>query len=445
MTKSIPPWRKPDQQPSSPLDDTDPVRVWAVVLGEVFRLVPEVFRARAVQAALESPEPAWQDPWEDGISTLVSVMIRMLQLTHDKKGLTPQEIADKKARDLAEEYRLEKHEEYRRDVYAGLTEETLRAFLVDPVLQTITGIDFDGSHAKLCELLGQPAIKNICVWPTEIRDDHVFYPKNSDAESGLRWTFGDFDGDWKIDLKGRLVVLGYGAGRGLQSASMTLEQIKQHVDFVRDATKPMSAIFIDPLALSVIEIEFDGTADMACRILGGTKEQLRLRSACFDPGDVLVWSLEDIANGLEGAVAGALNDYLVDGDWPQGQLTSRVASYGNGDVLVYISRDPTSQDDIVYWGDWDGAESWDMPIAGRVLIIALSAGEASSPRMTVEQARGRAVFHGSPGMVSFSMANAVMLVGDGVSDEVRAKVREHNAKSEVQALKKQMNPDQTEH
>ena len=207
----------------------------------------------------------------------------------------------------------------------------------------------------------------------------------------------------------------------------------------------MTAILIDPLTSTVVGVDFDGTPDAACRLLGGTREQLRLRSACFDPGDVLGWSLKDIENGVEGAVAGCLSDQLVDGDWPKGQLKSRVASYGNGDVLVFLNREPSSQDDIVYWGDWDGAESWDMPCGGRVLIMALSWGEAGTPRMTAAQAAGRAVFHNTPGMVSFSMENAVMLVGDGASDEQRAKVREHNAKPEVQELKKRLNPDQTEH
>jgi hypothetical protein len=264
MTKNIPPWLNPP-------DDADSVHHWAVVLGEVLRHVPEVFRAKAVQAALDSPMPTSKDQWEEPvISNLVSVIIRMLQETRDRKGLTPQEIADKKARDLAAERHREKQEEYRRDVYSGLTEATLRAFLVDPVSQTITEIDFDGSKSKLCELLGQSAIKNICVWPTEVRDDHVFYPKNSDAENGPRWTFGNLNGDWKIDIKGRLVVLGYGAGRGLRSASMTLEQVKQHVDFVRDTTKPMTAILIDPLAHTTTEVDFDGTVDTVCRLLGGT-------------------------------------------------------------------------------------------------------------------------------------------------------------------------------
>ena len=96
--------RSPEDQAA---DEADSIRTWAIVLSEVLRHVPEVFRAKAVQTvleSLESPEPLWKEPWKDPvINNLVVIIITMLQATRDQKGPSPEQIAKQEARDLAAE------------------------------------------------------------------------------------------------------------------------------------------------------------------------------------------------------------------------------------------------------------------------------------------------------------------------------------------------------
>jgi hypothetical protein len=111
----------------------------------------------------------------------------------------------------------------------------MRAFLADPRLQTVTEIDFDGTQSQLCELLGQP-VENIHSIRIEPSDDCVFFAKHGDAESGPCWAFGDFDGtpSWDIVLNGRLMLFGYREDREPRPASMSLEQVRRYVAFMRD-------------------------------------------------------------------------------------------------------------------------------------------------------------------------------------------------------------------
>jgi hypothetical protein len=109
-------------------DEADSIRTWAVVLGEVLRYVPEVFRAPAVHAALESPMPTVNDRWEKRvINDLVVMLITMLEVTRDRKGPTPEQIAKEEARGLAAEdaayeevaRQYEAYQARRRDILGG--------------------------------------------------------------------------------------------------------------------------------------------------------------------------------------------------------------------------------------------------------------------------------------------------------------------------------------